>query len=109
MDFNASYGYYSLSVDTVSVLKKFDGGYYGNDMFRKKYHDFFEDKLPKGMTVFYEIAGWVSETTPIMGRCNNKLVKDKEFEKMYGKETIFTYGCEPGECDMWDLPQSGER
>ena len=84
-----------------TVLKKFDGGYYGNDMFRKKWHDFFEYKLPKGMCVYYEIAGWVNETTPIMGRCNNKLVKDKEFEKMYGKETVFTYGCEQGESDMW--------
>lgn len=84
-----------------TVLKKYDGGYYGNDMFRKKWHDFFEEKLPKGMCVFYEIVGWVNESTPIMGRCNNKLIKDKEFEKMYGKETIFTYGCEPGECDMY--------
>lgn len=84
-----------------TVLKSFDGGYYGNDMFRKKWHDFFEEKLPKGMCVYYEIVGWVNESTPIMGRCNNKLVKDKEFERMYGKETVFTYGCEPGECDMY--------
>lgn len=84
-----------------TVLKKFDGGYYGNDMFRKKWHDFFEDKLPKGMCVYYEIVGWVNESTPIMGKCNNKLVKDKEFERMYGKETVFTYGCEPGESDMY--------
>ena len=84
-----------------TVLKKFDGGYYGNDMFRKKWHDFFEGKLPKGMEVFYEIVGWVNDDTPIMGRCNNKLVKDKEFEKMYGKETVFTYGCERGENDMY--------
>lgn len=84
-----------------TVLKTFDGGYYGNDEFRKKWHDFFEEKLPKGMCVFYEIVGWVNESTPIMSRCNNKLVKDKEFEKMYGKETVFTYGCEPGESDMY--------
>lgn len=84
-----------------TVLTKFDGGYYGNDMFRKKWHDFFEDKLPKGMEVFYEIVGWVNDDTPIMGRCNNKLVKDKEFEKMYGKETVFTYGCEHGENDIY--------
>ena len=84
-----------------TVLKKFDGGYYGNDEFRKKYHDFFKDKLPKGMEVFYEIVGWVSTSTPIMGRCNNKLVKDKEFSKIYGDETVFTYGCEPGESDMY--------
>lgn len=84
-----------------TILKDFDGGYYGDDNFRKKWHDFFKDKLPKGMCVYYEIVGWVNESTPIMGRCNNKLVKDKAFEKMYGEETIFSYGCEPGECDMY--------
>lgn len=85
------------------VLNNFDKeeGYYGGNAFRKPYHDFFKDKLPKGMEVFFEVVGWVSESTPIMGRCNNKLVKDKEFEKMYGKETVFTYGCEPGESDMY--------
>jgi len=93
--------YKLISGTRRTVLKKFDGGYYGNDEFRKKWHDFFAEKLPKGMTVFYEIVGWVNEDTPIMGRCNNKLVKDKEFEKMYGKETVFTYGCEPGENDMY--------
>ncbi len=93
--------YKVISGTRRTVLKNFEGGYYGNDAFRKKYHDFFEEKLPKGMTVFYEIVGWVNETTPIMGKCSNKLVKDKEFEKMYGKETIFTYGCEPGENDIY--------
>lgn len=93
--------YQLISGTRRTILKNYDGGYYGNDTFRKKYHDFFADKLPKGMSVFYEIVGWVNESTPIMGRCNNKLVKDKEFEKMYGKETVFTYGCEPGESDMY--------
>ena len=79
------------------VLKDFDGGFYGNNDFRRKYHDFFKDKLPDGMTVYGEIVGWVNETTPIMPKCNNAKVKDKEFTKMYGKETVFTYGCEPGE------------
>jgi len=85
------------------VLNNFnkDEGYYGSNAFRKPYHDFFKDKLPKGMEVFFEVVGWVNESTPIMGRCNNKLVKDKEFEKMYGKETVFTYGCKPGENDMY--------
>lgn len=78
-----------------------DGGYYGTHEFRKQFHDFFKDKLPKGMEVFFEVVGWVNETTPIMSRCNNKLIKDKEFLKMYGEETVFTYGCEPGKCDMY--------
>lgn len=93
--------YKLISGTRRTILKSFDGGYYGNDTFRQKYHDFFKDKLPKGMEVFYEVVGWVNESTPIMGKCSNKLVKDKEFEKQYGKETIFTYGCEPGESDMY--------
>lgn len=79
------------------VLRDFDGGWYGSNAFRKKYNDMFIDKLPKGFTVYGEIVGWVNETTPIMPRCSNSKVKDKEFSRQYGEETVFTYGCEPGE------------
>lgn len=79
------------------VLRSFDGGFYGSNAFRKKYNDFFEDKLPKGMTVYGEIVGWIDEKTPIMPKCSNSKVKDKEFSRQYGAETIFTYGCKPGE------------
>lgn len=84
------------------IIKDFDKEcYYSSNAFRKPYHDFFKDKLPKGMEVFGEIVGYVNETTPIMGKCNNRLVKDKEFLKMYGEETVFTYGCQPGQSDMY--------
>lgn len=83
------------------VLDSFDGGFYGDNAFRKPVQDFFEGKLPKGMEVFGEIVGWANETTPIMPRCNNAKVNDKEFSKRYGKETIFTYGCEPGESHFY--------
>lgn len=83
------------------VLRSYDGGFYGNNAFRKKYHDYFAERLPKGMTVYYEIVGWITENTPIMPRCKNSLVKDKEFTKQYGKETVFTYGCEPGDNDIY--------
>ena len=79
-----------------TTLRFYDGGYYGSNAFRKPYHDFFVGKLPKGMEVFYEICGWVDDATPIMPSVSNSKVKDKEFEKQYGKETVFTYGCEPG-------------
>ena len=85
-----------------TVLKDYDGGYYGTNQFRRQYHDFFKDKLPKGFEVFYEIVGYIDGTeTPIMGKCSNKLVKDKAFEKMYGKETVFNYGCEVGHSDFY--------
>lgn len=84
-----------------TTLRNYDGGYYGSNAFRQKYQEFFKDKLSKGVEVFYEIVGYTEGNQTIMGRCSNKLVKDKEFEKQYGKETVFSYGCEPGENDIY--------
>lgn len=84
-----------------TTLRNYEGGYYGSNAFRQKYQDFFYDKLPKGVEVFYEIVGYTEGDQTIMGRCSNKLVKDKEFEKQYGKETVFSYGCDPGENDIY--------
>lgn len=78
-----------------------DGGWYGSNAFRERYHNFFKDRLPKGAEIFYEIVGWVNEDATIMGRCSNKLVKDKEFSKQYGAETVFSYGCEVGQNDCY--------
>lgn len=89
--------YSAVSGTRRVVLRDFDHGYYGSDAFRKPVHDFFAEKLPKGFEVFGEIVGWIDESTPIMPRCDNSKVKDKEFSKLYGKETVFTYGCAPGE------------
>ena len=83
------------------VLRDFDGGFYGSNAFRKKYHDYFMDKLPKGMTVYGEIVGWIDDNTLIMPKCNNSKVKDKQFRKQYGEETIFTYGCPKGENHLY--------
>lgn len=93
------------------VLNNFDeGGWYGANAFREKYHNLFKERLPKGMCAFYEIVGYVDETTPIMSRCNNSLVKDKEFSRQYGKETVFSYGCEPGEneCYVYRMTMTNE-
>lgn len=79
------------------ILENYEGGYYGSNSFRKKYNDFFSERLPKGMTVYGEIVGWIDENTTIMPKCNNSKVKDKAFRKQYGDETIFSYGCEHGE------------
>lgn len=92
------------------VLRSFDGGFYGSNEFRKKYNDFFIGKLPKGMTVYGEIVGWVNESTPIMPRCSNSKLKDKAFSKQYGSETVFTYGCAPGEnkCYLYRITMTNE-
>lgn len=84
-----------------TTLRDYEGGYYGSNAFRQKYHDFFKQKLPKGMEVFYEIVGYTSGEQTIMGKCSNKLIKDKEFSKQYGAETVFSYGCPVGENDCY--------
>lgn len=85
------------------VLKDMNStdGYYSDNRFRKKYHDFLKDKLPEGCEIFYEIVGYVNESTPIMGSVSNTKVKDKDFTKKFGKETTFSYGCKPGESEMY--------
>lgn len=84
-----------------TTIHEKEGKFPGKEGFRQKYHDMFKDKLPKGVEVFYEIVGWVDESTTIMGRCANKLIKDKAFTKQYGDETIFSYGCEQGQNDCF--------
>ena len=83
------------------VLDDYSGGFYGDNIFRKKYQDFFSGKLMKGEEVFYEIVGFVSENKPIMPDGNNKKLNDKEFVKQYGDTTRFSYGCEDGENDIY--------
>lgn len=85
------------------VLKNMNStdGYYSDNTFRKKYHDLLKDKLPEGFEIFYEIVGYVNETTPIMGTVSNSKVKDKEFKKKFGDTTVFSYGCKPGENEMY--------
>lgn len=69
--------------------------------YRRKYHEFFKSRLPKGVEVFYEIVGWADDTHTIMGKCDNKPTKDKDFVKEYGEQTIFTYGCDTGQNDCY--------
>lgn len=83
------------------VLEDYNGGYYGSNDFRLKYHNEFIEKLQKGETVYYEIVGYQSEGRPIMGTVSNKKTQDKEFIKKYGETTVYSYGCEDGENDIY--------
>lgn len=71
------------------------GGFYGDNAFREPHARFFEGKLHKGETVYYEIVGFTNTGAPIMGQVSNSKISDKEFTKQYGKETVFSYGCDP--------------
>ena len=78
------------------VLNDFeDGGFYGSNAFREPHAKFFEGKLNKGETVYYEIVGFTTDGAPIMPSVANSKISDKEFTKQYGKETVFSYGCDP--------------
>ena len=78
-----------------TVLENFEGGYYGSNEFREKHSKFFEGKLHKGESVYYEVVGFTTAGVPIMSDCNNKKLNDKEFVKQYGDTTTFSYGCTP--------------
>lgn len=78
-----------------TVLKDFEGGFYGSNEFREPHAKMFEGKLWKGETVYYEVVGFTHVGAPIMATCSNKKLNDKEFIKQYGEETIFSYGCDP--------------
>ena len=77
------------------VLEDFEGGFYGSNAFREQHSKFFEGKLWKGETVYYEVVGFTDIGAPIMAECSNKKLNDPDFVKQYGDTTVFSYGCEP--------------
>ena len=89
------------------VLDDYEGGYYGSNEFREQHSKVFEGRLMKGETVYYEVVGFTHTGTPIMGNGNNEKV-GKDFVKQYGKETVFSYGCEPtGKKTMYGNDEEG--
>ena len=78
-----------------TVLENFEGGYYGSNEFREAHSKFFEGKLNKNETVYYEVVGYTHTGAPIMASGDNKKLNDKDFVKQYGQTTVFSYGCEP--------------
>jgi hypothetical protein len=81
------------------------GGFYGDNAFREPHACFFEGKLHKGETVYYEIVGFTNTGAPIMASVANSKISDKEFTKQYGKETVFSYGCDPKGGGTADTPE----
>lgn len=83
------------------ILDNFDGGFYGDNEFRKKYHDLLSKRVPKGLTIYGEIVGYLDSGATIMAPGDNKKTQDKEFIKKYGDTTYFSYGCEIGENHLY--------
>lgn len=95
------YGY--ISGTRRTVLENYEGGYYGSNEFREQHSKFFEGKLQKGETIYYEVVGFTHTGAPIMAECSNKKLNDPDFVKQYGDTTVFSYGCTPDgmKKDMW--------
>ena len=88
------YGYVT-GTRRVVLDEKHDGGFYDDNTFRREMAKKFDGKLHKGEVVYYEIVGFVNESTPIMATVKNSKISDKAFSKQYGEETVFSYGCDP--------------
>ena len=99
------YGYVT-GTRRVVLDDNHDGGYYNDNNFRIEMAKKFNGKLHKGEVVYYEIVGFVNKTTPIMASVKNSKIKDKEFTKQYGEETVFSYGCNPSGGYEWDTQDS---
>lgn len=85
------------------VVTENSQGYYGNDQFRMPHHEALKPYLEPGMEVFYEVVGYYgpNEENTIMPIGDNTKVNDKAFVKQFGKRSIFSYGCNPGESKMY--------
>ena len=85
------------------VVTENSQGYYGSDQFRMAHHERIKPFVEPGMEVFYEVVGYYGpgERDTIMGIADNRKMNDKAFTKQYGKETVFSYGCKPGESEMY--------
>ena len=89
------YGY--VSGTRRVVLENYEGGFYGDNSFREQHSKKFEGKLWKGETVYYEVVSYTSTGTPIMGECKTP----KEAQEIYGKTTIFHYGIESPNSELY--------
>lgn len=85
------------------VVTENSQGYYGNDEFRMKHHRDLESYIEDGMEVYGEIVGYYgpNESDTIMPIADNSKINDKAFIKQFGKRTIFSYGCNPGESEFY--------
>lgn len=99
------YGYIT-GTRRVVLDGKHTAGFYDDNSFRHAMAAKFEGKLHKGEVAYYEIVGFVNANTPIMASVKNSKIKDKEFTKQYGEETVFSYGCFSHGGFEWDTQDS---
>lgn len=76
-----------------------DGGFYGTHDFRLNIAKQLEGKMRPNEIVYGEIVGYQG-TTPIMSRHSTEKLSDKTFTRTYGKEIVYHYGNDEGNCSF---------
>lgn len=97
---------YKFVVGSRRVIKSIDeedtgsNHYHDEDLWTQMSTQNFKGKLEKGETVYFEIVGYTSQASPIMGTHSNEKLKAfmdkkeyKAFIKKFGEQTVFSYGC----------------
>lgn len=92
------WSYYNGSRN-VTLEKTTGEGYYGTNEFRHQAVAGLQ--LRKGEILFYELVGWVNNTTPIMPPHDSSKLGDKAFTTKFGKSIPYTYGCPSGQCRLY--------
>lgn len=69
-------------------------GFHGSEQYRWDILESFKPFLSKGMTVYFEILGFVNGGL-IMPKHDVTKLKNKKFVEKYGKEMVYKYNCEP--------------
>ena len=67
-------------------------GFHGSEEYRYEILDLLKPHLEKGMCIYGEIAGYANSKS-IMPKHSTETLKDKAFNKKYGKEITYKYGC----------------
>lgn len=76
--------------------KKDSSGFHGSDAYRHEILEQLKPHLNRGITVYYEIVGYVNGK-PVMGTHDVTKLKDKDYIKKYGKTITYKYGNPEGQ------------
>lgn len=88
-------------VGTRNVICGNEGGNpYHSQSFRDRAAAPFIDNLHKGEVVYYEVVGYEDGDKTVMPGSDTDSLS-KESRKLYGGRVEYTYGCKPGELDIY--------
>lgn len=93
--------YVTLIGTRNTVLGESATGFYGNEQFRRDSVESFKDKLHKGEVVYYELVGYTTTGSLIMGAQDTSSLKDKTIVKRFGPKMIYKYGQPEGTCGLY--------